>query len=381
MIFGKPRYLGLLRAEDEIYEGVSKRSFVVINTSRGTEVALVAGELSEGQVERYSKCYTAADGNGVRDNNVVPLQEVCLVRPATEDEIKAMLLQREEEDAILIRARELLRLHNLPMKLVDAEFILDRKKLFFYFTAEQRVDFRSFVKDLAREFHTRIELRQIGTRDEAKVVAGLSPCGMPCCCGYWMHRFYPVCIKMVKEQNLALNPAKISGLCGRLMCCIGYEHANYADLWKDLPSPGSKIKTDSGAFIVVGVDINQGAARVLTPDFVELRVPVGEFEEFKERVMRGEQWDVAKPSFPVSAGLSNITEAVDAIACSSTTSRDLPLQPSDGKTPGDEANKIKRNRRKKRNTFAPGKGRPNEKNTKSIKPNAAKERARDRRGG
>lgn len=380
MIFGKPRYLGLLRAEDEICEGVSKRAFVVINTSRGAEVAVVAGELSEEQVERYSKCYTAADGNGARDN-IVPLQEVSLIRTATEDEIKAMQLHREEEDAILIRARELLRLHKLPMKLVDAEFILDRKKLFFYFTAEQRVDFRSFVRDLAREFHTRIELRQIGTRDEAKVVAGLSPCGMPCCCGYWMHRFYPVCIKMVKEQNLALNPAKISGLCGRLMCCIGYEHANYADLWKDLPSPGSKIKTDSGAFVVVGVDVNQRAARVLTPDSIELRVPVGEFEEFKERVMRGERWDGGKPTFPVSAGLSDITEAADAIACNSTVSRDAPLQPSDNKRPEDEKNKAKRNRRKKRNTSAPGKGRPNEKNTKSPKPDAAKERARDRQSG
>ncbi len=142
----------------------------------------------------------------------------------------------------------------LAMKLVDAEFSFDRSKIIFYFTAEGRVDFRNLVKELAGIFKTRIELKQIGVRDEAKMLGGLGPCGRALCCATYLKDFDPVTIKMAKEQNLPLNPTKISGLCGRLMCCLGYEYKTYKELMKGLPAMGSIIKTEKGAGKVVSVN-------------------------------------------------------------------------------------------------------------------------------
>ena len=142
----------------------------------------------------------------------------------------------------------------LPMKLIDAEFSFDRSKIIFYFTAEGRVDFRDLVKDLANVFKTRIELKQIGVRDEAKILGGLGPCGRALCCATYLKDFEPVTIKMAKEQNLPLNPTKISGLCGRLMCCLGYEHKTYKELMKGLPREGEMLKTEKGTGKIVGVN-------------------------------------------------------------------------------------------------------------------------------
>lgn len=142
----------------------------------------------------------------------------------------------------------------LAMKLIDAEFSFDRSKIIFYFTAEGRVDFRDLVKDLANAFKARIELKQIGVRDEAKILGGLGPCGRALCCATYLKDFEPVTIKMAKEQNLPLNPTKISGLCGRLMCCLGYEHKAYKELMKGLPKEGEIIKTDKGNGKVVSVN-------------------------------------------------------------------------------------------------------------------------------
>lgn len=142
----------------------------------------------------------------------------------------------------------------LPMKLIDAEYSFDRFKIVFYFTAEGRIDFRDLVKDLANLFKTRIELKQIGVRDEAKMLGGLGPCGRALCCATYLKDFDPVTIKMAKEQNLPLNPTKISGLCGRLMCCLGYEHKTYRDLMKGLPHEGESIKTEKGQGKVVSVN-------------------------------------------------------------------------------------------------------------------------------
>lgn len=142
----------------------------------------------------------------------------------------------------------------LAMKLVDAEFSFDRSKIIFYFTAEGRVDFRNLVKELAGIFKTRIELKQIGVRDEAKMLGGLGPCGRALCCATYLKDFEPVTIKMAKEQNLPLNPTKISGLCGRLMCCLGYEHKTYKELMKGLPREGEVLKTEKGSGKVVSVN-------------------------------------------------------------------------------------------------------------------------------
>ena len=159
-----------------------------------------------------------------------------------------------------------IREQNLPMKLVDAEYSFDRSKIIFYFTSETRVDFRGLVRELASIFRVRIELRQIGVRDEARMLGGYGPCGRQLCCISFLKDFDPVTIKMAKVQNLPLNPSKISGLCGRLMCCLGYEHECYQELSKGLPKVGKEIRTDQGKGKVVSVN---PLKRVVTVDLGE----------------------------------------------------------------------------------------------------------------
>lgn len=142
----------------------------------------------------------------------------------------------------------------LSMKLIEGEFSFDRSKIIFYFTAEGRIDFRDLVKDLANVFKSRIELKQIGVRDEAKMLGGLGPCGRALCCATHLKDFDPVTVKMAKEQNLPLNPTKISGLCGRLMCCLGYEYKTYKELMKGMPREGDQLKTEKGPGKVVSVN-------------------------------------------------------------------------------------------------------------------------------
>ncbi|MBP7056154.1 MAG: stage 0 sporulation family protein [Candidatus Omnitrophica bacterium] len=163
---------------------------------------------------------------------------------------------------------------HLPMKLIDAEFSFDRSKIVFYFTAEGRVDFRDLVKDLANAFKTRIELKQIGVRDEAKMLGGLGPCGRALCCATYLKDFEPVTIKMAKEQSLPLNPTKISGLCGRLMCCLGYEYKTYKELMKGLPREGETLKTPKGSGKVVAVNAIKRAVSVELEDGSIIEVPI-----------------------------------------------------------------------------------------------------------
>ena len=176
------------------------------------------------------------------------------------------------------------------MKLVDVEYMLDRKKMYFYFTAGQRVDFRLYVRDLAHEFKTRIEMRQVGIRDEARIVKGISSCGRPCCCSYWLRGFSPISIKIVKEQRSALNPIKISGLCGRLMCCMSYEKENYTELWSKLPGPGPKIKTEHGIYVLDSVELGTERVNVRFPNGRLVSISIEEFPDFKEAVLQGEEW-------------------------------------------------------------------------------------------
>lgn len=285
-IFGKPRYLGLAEVDDiPLVPGES----IIIETMRGAELAIVGGELSGEQQDLYIKANENTHKDTVQGGEP-GLQTVTYLERAKDLDCTVSEENRTDETSILIRARQILKEHDLVMKIVDVEYMLDRKKLFFYFTADQRVDFRAYVRDLAREFRTRIELRQIGVRDEAKVIKGLGPCGKPCCCCYWLHSFLPIGIKMVKEQNLALNPTKISGLCGRLMCCMSYEHNVYRELWKDLPNPGSKIKTQRGNFIILGVDISRENCNLRAPDGTYFSVKVTGFEKFREAVVEGKDW-------------------------------------------------------------------------------------------
>lgn len=176
------------------------------------------------------------------DKVTSPLKKV--IRIATPED-HAQLKENEEKskkafDICLQKIKQ----HQLEMKLVDVEYTFDRSKIIFYFTADGRIDFRELVKDLAAVFKTRIELRQIGVRDEAKMLGGLGPCGRPLCCATFLGEFEPVSIKMAKEQNLSLNPVKISGICSRLMCCLKYESSSYRDAKSDLPLIGGKVRID-----------------------------------------------------------------------------------------------------------------------------------------
>jgi len=170
--------------------------------------------------------------------------------------------------------------HKLPMKLVDAEYSFDRSKIIFYFTSENRVDFRNLVKNLASIFRVRIELRQIGVRDEARLLGGHGSCGRELCCMAFLKNFDPVTIKMAKVQNLPFNPSKISGLCGRLMCCLGYEYENYKEASKNLPKVGKEVKTAQGKGRVIAVN---PLKKSFTVDFGEGKFKEVKIEEMKDK--------------------------------------------------------------------------------------------------
>lgn len=181
-----------------------------------------------------------------------PLRKI--LRIATKSDSEQIKKNREKTKEAFATCQKKIQEHGLKMKLIEAEYSFDRSKLLFYFTAEGRVDFRELVKDLARIFKARIELKQIGVRDEARLLGGFGPCGKELCCATFLKDFEPVTIRMAKEQNLPLNPAKISGVCGRLMCCLGYEHKLYLELLKGLPREGAKIDVEGGSGKVVCVN-------------------------------------------------------------------------------------------------------------------------------
>ncbi|MBN1872384.1 MAG: stage 0 sporulation family protein [Candidatus Omnitrophica bacterium] len=193
-----------------------------------------------------------------------PLREV--IRIAMPQDMSQIEKNNKKIKEVMTTCEEKIREHKLPMKLVQAEYSFDRSRIVFYFTAEGRVDFRELIKDLATLFKARIELRQIGVRDEARFLGGIGPCGRALCCASFLKDFEPVSIKMAKEQNLPLNPTKISGLCGRLMCCLSYEHASYKKLMKNFPKEGDKIKTKSAKGKVVGVNALMGRLMIETED-------------------------------------------------------------------------------------------------------------------
>ena len=286
-VYGKPRYLGLVEYDGDI----KKCEKLVVESSRGEELALVVGEVTPEQEAEYRLLkHSSEHGDGVMKNSEPVVTDLTFVDFASEEDYDREAEYREEEKSILVSAKRLLKPHNLDMKLIDVEFLRAKRKLFFYFSSDQRVDFRAYVRDLAREFKTRIELRQVGVRDEAKIIRGVGPCGRPCCCSYWLNQFAPICIKMVKEQNLALNPSKISGICGRLMCCMCFEYDVYHEAWEGFPHPGSKIKTPNGSVIVAGIDLPTQSLRCLIAGKGEVKIPKEQFEEFRETVASGGEW-------------------------------------------------------------------------------------------
>lgn len=201
---------------------------VIVETARGVEYGFVV--LGPKEVDDFKV--------------IQPLKEV--IRIATpKDDAREENNRKKEKEAFEICQKKI-RAHNLEMKLIDAEYTFDNNKMLFYFTADGRIDFRELVKDLAAVFKTRIELRQIGVRDETKILGGIGICGRPLCCHTYLSEFAPVSIKMAKEQNLSLNPTKISGVCGRLMCCLTNEEETYEELNNNLPSAGETVTTPEG---------------------------------------------------------------------------------------------------------------------------------------
>ena len=218
--------------------------YVIVETARGIE----CGEVVQGVKE-------IAD-------SAVPKALKPITRMADSVDVRRMRQNREDEKRAYHTCQECIARHGLEMKLVEAEYTLDRSKIMFYFTADGRVDFRELVKDLAGIFHTRIELRQIGVRDESKMLGGLGLCGQPFCCSRFLKNFQPVSIKMAKEQGLSLNPAKISGSCGRLMCCLAYEQKSYEYLNSITPQVGSIVRTPDGEGTVLEANVVAGTLKV-----------------------------------------------------------------------------------------------------------------------
>ncbi len=246
--------------------------YVIVETARGMEYGLVITGVRE-----------------VSDDLITPPLKTILRIADERDARHAEENEAFEKQAYQICLRKIEE-HKLDMKLVGVEQTFDNAKLLFYFTANGRVDFRSLVKDLASVFRTRIELRQIGVRDEAKMLGGLGPCGRPICCGAFLGDFQPVSIKMAKEQNLSLNPTKISGVCGRLMCCLKYEEENYEQTRKNMPRMGKDVETPDGFGTVVDLNILK--------ETVTVRIRKGDNSEQKTFPVQDVRW--FKPPQPVA---------------------------------------------------------------------------------
>lgn len=227
---------------------LTKGESVIVETSRGVEYGKVVIEKKE----------------VAEDDVVLPLKQV--IRIANEqDKLIVEENKAAAEEALEVCFSKIAE-HQLEMKLVDVEYTFDRNKVLFYFTADGRIDFRDLVKDLAAIFRTRIELRQIGVRDEAKMLGGIGPCGRMLCCSTFLGDFEPVSIKMAKDQNLSLNPSKISGLCGRLMCCLKYENDLYESAKEALPDIGESIVTPEGQGRIIGLNILERMIQVELTD-------------------------------------------------------------------------------------------------------------------
>jgi len=251
------RTAGKIYFFDPLNFEVKRGDHVIVETARGVEYGTVVGDIRD-----------------VEDNKIVqPLKPI--LRIATEkDKEQEKVNKQKEKDAFKI-CIEKIKKHNLDMKLIDAEYTFDNNKVLFYFTADGRIDFRELVKDLAAVFKTRIELRQIGVRDETKITGGIGICGRALCCHTHLSDFVPVSIRMAKEQNLSLNPTKISGVCGRLMCCLKHEEETYEELNRRLPFVGDHVTTDQGTSGEVS-SIN------VLRQLVKVIVDVGDVKEIQE---------------------------------------------------------------------------------------------------
>jgi cell fate regulator YaaT (PSP1 superfamily) len=249
---------------------------VIVEADRGEDLGEVTavGTIAQRKCSSSGGCST-------------PVPERRVVRIARTDEVGRMGPLRLDEQRVRTETRKLVDKHDLKMKVTEAEWQFDRNKLIIYFTAERRVDFRELVRDLARTFRTRIELKQIGVRDEAALLGGVGRCGRELCCSTWLPELKPVSLQLAKDQRLSLNPAQISGCCGRLMCCLMYEHRTYVEARRRFPREGKVLRTGRGEERVVTVDIWR--------DMVTLRDPEGTRRTVALEALRGEMAGAPMP--------------------------------------------------------------------------------------
>ncbi len=246
--------------------------YVVVETARGMEVGQIASAVAK-----------------VPDNSVnKPLKPV--IRKATEEDMENMKKLEAKEAEALAECASIARKMELPMKLISAEYNLEGNHLTIFFGAEGRIDFRELVRELSHKLKARIEMRQVGPRDEAKLIGGYGRCGRPLCCATFLSEFNPVSIKMAKEQNLPLNPMKISGTCGRLLCCLGYEFEQYRDMKKELLKDGENVQTSMGAAVVVGGNPLKGTVLLEVESGARVEMPMKDLaSENKEKEKEKEQ--------------------------------------------------------------------------------------------
>jgi cell fate regulator YaaT (PSP1 superfamily) len=267
---------------DPVELPIEKNMDVVVETARGLEYGTVVvgpKEIEESEL-------------------VSPLKPI--IRISTEEDTSVYVENKEKAKETFQLCQQKIKDHDLTMFLIDCEYTFDRNKLIFYFTAEGRIDFRELVKDLAAIFKTRIELRQIGVRDEAKSIGGLGPCGRSLCCSSWLGDFQPVSIKMAKDQSLSLNPTKISGICGRLFCCLKYEHDVYAEAIDAMPVVGSLVKVEDG----------KGKVTEINPLLEQVRV---EFNDKTIKIYQREEVEVLQEPKKCGGGCGNLRdEGLDA---------------------------------------------------------------------
>ena len=249
---------------DPVDYDIKRGDHVIVETARGVEFGTVVGDPKE-----------------VEDDKVVqPLKPV--LRIATQKDVEQEAANKEKEKEAFKICLEKIRKHELAMKLIDAEYTFDNNKVLFYFTADGRIDFRELVKDLAAVFKTRIELRQIGVRDETKILGGIGICGRPLCCHTFLDEFAPVSIKKAKEQNLSLNSTKISGCCGRLMCCLKHEEETYEELNRRLPNVGDQVTTRDGQHgEVASINILRQLVKVIVENGDEKEIQEFPVEELR----------------------------------------------------------------------------------------------------
>lgn len=240
---------------------LKKGEHVIVRTEQGTGLGVVV------------------HGIQLRDLQIHPGKLKKIQRPATPEEISRYRGNLEREQEAKRFCLERIKDHGLEMNLVDVDYFYDASKIIFYFTADGRVDFRELVKDLVRQLKARVELRQIGVRNQAKMVGGLGNCGREVCCATFLSDFHPVSVRMAKEQNLSLNPTKISGACGRLMCCLKFEYETYRQLRKDMPKIGKKIDTPEGRGKVIRQNILGRTITVLLENGKETEIVLGPVEE------------------------------------------------------------------------------------------------------